>query len=102
MVQEASQQLTFTTTGKTVRFDLLRRQGLPRLTLALWPGFMMQFAADGQWGRGLYFAEEASYSHFYATKADANSNDLEADESEFMLAGLRIGDGKTAAPFASS
>ena len=55
---------------------------------------MMQFSREGQWGRGLYFAEESGYSHIYATKADANSNDLEADESEFMLAGLRIGDGK--------
>ena len=62
---------------------------------------MMQFATGGQWGRGLYFAEEPGYSHIYATKADANSNDLEADESEFMLAGLRIGDGKAAATFAS-
>jgi len=29
-------------------------------------GFMMQFAAEGMWGRGTYFAEKASYSHTYA------------------------------------
>jgi len=29
-------------------------------------GFMMQFAAEGMWGRGTYFAEKSSYSHAYA------------------------------------
>jgi hypothetical protein len=52
----------------------------------------MQFASEGQWGRGLYFAKEPAYSHCYATQADANGNDLEDDEFEFMLTGLRIGD----------
>ena len=31
-------------------------------------GFMMQFAAQGFWGRGIYFAEKASYSNSYAYK----------------------------------
>ena len=30
-------------------------------------GFMMQFAHVGQWGDGLYFSQDASYSHFYAS-----------------------------------
>ena len=29
-------------------------------------GFDMRFSADGMWGRGNYFAENASYSHNYA------------------------------------
>jgi len=29
-------------------------------------GFMMQYAGKGTWGRGLYFAQNASYSHTYA------------------------------------
>ena len=59
-------------------------------------GFMMQFASKGQWGRGLYFAEEAGYSHFYATKGASpppGRDDLPHDECEFMLASLLLGDG---------
>jgi hypothetical protein len=29
-------------------------------------GFMMQFAAAGLWGRGIYFADKGEYSHSYA------------------------------------
>jgi hypothetical protein len=29
-------------------------------------GFMMQFAAKGFWGRGIYFADKSEYSHSYA------------------------------------
>ena len=29
-------------------------------------GFMMQYAAAGMWGRGIYFADKAAYSHSYA------------------------------------
>lgn len=29
-------------------------------------GFMMQFAAAGFWGRGIYFADKGEYSHSYA------------------------------------
>ena len=29
-------------------------------------GFMMQYSAQGMWGRGLYFAENAAYSHNYS------------------------------------
>ena len=56
---------------------------------------MMQFASKGQWGRGLYFAEEAGYSHFYATKGASpppGRDDLPHDECEFMLASLLLGD----------
>ena len=28
-------------------------------------GFMMQYAAEGMWGRGLYFADKAEYSNNY-------------------------------------
>ena len=55
----------------------------------------MQFASKGQWGRGLYFAEEAGYSHFYATKGASpppGRDDLPHDECEFMLASLLLGD----------
>ena len=31
-------------------------------------GFMMQYSDVGMWGRGLYFAERASYSNDYAHK----------------------------------
>lgn len=60
-------------------------------------GFMMQFASAGQWGRGLYFAEEAGYSDIYASKAKHMQPDvrdtkgLAMDESEFMLASLLVG-----------
>ena len=49
---------------------------------------MMQFSSKGQFGKGLYFAEEPGYSHFYATKGTHTSvdNDLAPDEREFMLA----------------
>jgi len=46
---------------------------------------MMQFASEGQWGRGLYFAEEPGYSHFYATQADHQKNNLRSDEREMMV-----------------
>ena len=54
-------------------------------------GFMMQFASEGQWGRGLYFAEDAGYSHFYASTANPQQNDLQEDEREMMLASIIIG-----------
>eukprot|EP01043_Picozoa_sp_COSAG02_P048209 COSAG02_NODE_4715_length_5063_cov_2.229452_2_plen_219_part_00 len=52
---------------------------------------MMQFASEGQWGRGLYFAEDAGYSHFYASPADPRQNDLVADEREMMLCDIVLG-----------
>lgn len=56
-----------------------------------------QFASQGQWGRGLYFAAEAGYSHIYATKAAnlqpdvRDSKGMNRDECEFLLATLLIG-----------
>ena len=59
-------------------------------------GFMMQFASKGQWGRGLYFAEEPGYSDFYATQGSPDAlpdtDELQPDESEFMLANVLMGD----------
>ena len=63
---------------------------------------MMQFASDGQWGRGLYFAEDAGYSHFYATAGsgfnkpppgshDAQLGELRADELELLCCDLLLG-----------
>jgi hypothetical protein len=57
---------------------------------------MMQFASAGQWGRGLYFAEEAAYSDLYASKAaqmpdGGRSKGMQPDESEFMLANILLG-----------
>ena len=56
----------------------------------------MQFASAGQWGRGLYLAEEAAYSHMYASKAaqmpdGGRSKGMQHDESEFMLANVLLG-----------
>ena len=58
---------------------------------------MLQFASQGQWGRGLYFAAEAGYSHIYATKAAnlqpdvRDSKGMNRDECELLLATLLIG-----------
>jgi len=56
-------------------------------------GFMMQFSSQGQWGKGLYFARDAGYSDFYATKAGqiADRHDLQEGEKEMMLADLVLG-----------
>ena len=55
---------------------------------------MMQFSSKGQFGKGLYFAEEPGYSHFYATKGTHTSvdHDLAPDEREFMLADVLMGE----------
>ena len=36
-------------------------------------GFMMQYSAQGMWGRGLYFAENAKYSNDYAWTLSSGS-----------------------------
>ena len=58
-------------------------------------GFMMQFASDGQWGRGLYFAKEATYSHIYASKAGTapgpGLDPMASDEREMLQASLLLG-----------
>ena len=56
---------------------------------------MMQFASKGQWGSGLYFAQEAGYSDIYASKGrfmQPGASDMADDESEMMLAELLLGD----------
>ena len=50
---------------------------------------MMQFSSKGQFGKGLYFAEEPGYSHFYTTKGKEH---LAPDEREFMLADVLMGE----------
>jgi len=52
-------------------------------------GFMMQFAAEGMWGKGTYFAEKAAYSHSYAF---ANQN-----IKQMFLAEVILGDSYTCA-----
>ena len=54
---------------------------------------MMQFASAGFWGRGLYFAAEAGYSHEYATRGENSAavNRFEDDEREMMLVSLLTG-----------
>jgi hypothetical protein len=56
---------------------------------------MMQFASPGQWGRGLYFADDSGYSHFYASKAKwhrhLRDKGCKDDEAEMMLANLLVG-----------
>ena len=61
---------------------------------------MMQHASDGQWGRGLYFAQDAAYSHFYTSNgmvghrnhvADPDLEPLRPDEHEMLQASLLLG-----------
>ena len=54
---------------------------------------MMLFASAGQWGSGLYFANEPGYSHIYASKGkEMPYSGMAPDESEMMLADLLLGD----------
>jgi hypothetical protein len=58
-------------------------------------GFMMQFCTSGMWGRGLYFAENASYSHNYAhgfAGAHGALGAIGPGKRQFMLAKLLSGD----------
>jgi hypothetical protein len=50
-------------------------------------GFMMQFSNGGMWGRGIYFAENASYSNTYSYQAAPLGQ-----ARQFMLAKLLSGD----------
>ena len=56
---------------------------------------MMQYASDGQWGRGLYFAQDAGYSHIYASKAGTapgpGLDPLASGEREMLQASLLLG-----------
>ncbi|KAL7465230.1 hypothetical protein ACHAXS_005564 [Conticribra weissflogii] len=59
-------------------------------------GFMMQFAAQGLWGRGIYFADKASYSKNYSYKPPMSSStterpDAREGELEMFLTRLLIG-----------
>jgi len=66
-------------------------------------GFMMQFSQAGFWGRGIYFADKASYSHSYAYKPNVSRSSIntfsvteerptaKAGEREMFLAKLLIG-----------
>lgn len=65
-------------------------------------GFMMQFAARGFWGHGLYFANKAAYSSHYAFKPDTSSfvpmarnsrsgAEMNTDEKEMFLTKLLVG-----------
>ena len=60
-------------------------------------GFMMQFAAQGYWGRGIYFAENASYSNMYAHRRHNElvyplaRQDWKSDEREMILTKLLVG-----------
>ena len=51
-------------------------------------GFMMQHCVQGMWGRGLYFAENASYSQKYSHGLSGK----DANERSFLLAKLLVGD----------
>jgi len=58
-------------------------------------GFMMQFAAQGLWGRGIYFADKASYSKNYSHKPTKfQTSDRPApteSELEMFLTRLLVG-----------
>ncbi len=59
-------------------------------------GFMMQFAAQGYWGRGIYFADKASYSKNYSYKPPTSSSiperpDAREGELEMFLTRLIVG-----------
>ena len=47
-------------------------------------GFMMQHSRKGMWGRGIYFAANAKYSHDYAHQT--------AEHKTLILASLVVGD----------
>ena len=47
-------------------------------------GFMMQYCSSGMWGRGIYFAENASYSRNYSFSQNGCH--------EFLLTRLLVGD----------
>ena len=51
-------------------------------------GFMMQHSAAGMWGRGIYFAENASYSNNYAHTIAGSGQRC------FLLAKLIVGEAK--------
>ena len=53
-------------------------------------GFMTQHSGNGMWGRGLYFAEKASYSNQYAHKLPSASDT--GSTRSFLLAKLLVGD----------
>lgn len=64
---------------------------------------MMQFAANGFWGRGLYFADKADYSSHYSFKppqdtlmasftgGSSSRRGGKADEREMFLTKLLVG-----------
>jgi len=66
-------------------------------------GFMMQFSQAGFWGRGIYFADKASYSHSYTYKPPTSGGSrtnlgaieerpgAQKDEREMFLTKLLIG-----------
>jgi len=56
-------------------------------------GFMMQFAAEGYWGRGTYFAEKACYSHHYSSTPKDTSG-----VRQMFLAEVIVGDAKYLKP----
>lgn len=61
-------------------------------------GFMMQFAANGLWGRGIYFADKAVYSKHYSHKpafcetSKRERPGAKKDELEMFLTRLTIGE----------
>eukprot|EP01052_Picozoa_sp_SAG31_P008072 SAG31_NODE_398_length_16250_cov_8.737601_14_plen_276_part_00 len=57
-------------------------------------GFCMQYSNQGMWGRGIYFAENASYSHNYASRKD--------NARVMMLARLLVGDAVNIMPHDTS
>jgi len=50
-------------------------------------GFMTQFASEGYWGKGTYFAEKACYSHHYAHIPKDNQ-----DHRQLFLAEVIVGE----------
>jgi len=60
-------------------------------------GFMMQYARQGRWGRGTYFAEKSSYSHDYSFDCQNSRNNrhpFTAGEREMFLCTLVEGRSK--------
>ena len=56
----------------TLRYVALRYVTL-RYVVCTQDGFMMQFAAAGFWGRGIYFAKNAAYSWHYSYAPDGHT-----------------------------
>ncbi|KAJ3431968.1 poly [adp-ribose] polymerase [Anaeramoeba flamelloides] len=60
-------------------------------------GFDMRISKKGMWGKGIYFAVNASYSNHYAHKKTKSSSFFQKVTKQFFLAKVLVGDSITMA-----